>query len=93
MLVVESIFQMVFAATVGVEVATGNSVFRKMDLQGIEEAGGVCLAAIASAAIFAWFSSNRNRVGQIFTVSCNTLIDSIIDQVIDGLFYETDIHD
>ncbi|KAL8477712.1 hypothetical protein ACS0TY_029854 [Phlomoides rotata] len=79
----------VFAATVGMEIATGNSVFRKMDLQGIEEAGGVCLAAITSAAIFAWFSSNRNRVGQIFAGSCNSFIDSIIDQVIDGLFYDT----
>lgn len=86
-------FQIVFAATVGMEVATGNSIFRKMDLQGIEEAGGVCLAAITSAAVFAWFSSNRNRVGQIFTGSCNTFIDSIIDQVIDGLFYDTDISD
>ncbi|PIN13804.1 hypothetical protein CDL12_13575 [Handroanthus impetiginosus] len=83
----------VFAATVGMEIVTGNSVFRKMDLQGLEEGAGVCMAAITSAAIFAWFSSNRNRVGRIFTISCNTFIDSLIDQIIDGLFYETDISD
>ncbi|KAL0281919.1 UNVERIFIED_CONTAM: Stress enhanced protein 2, chloroplastic [Sesamum calycinum] len=83
----------VFAATVGMEVVTGNSVFRKMDLQGIEEAAGVCLAAITSAAVFAWFSSNRNRVGRIFTTSCNTFIDSLIDKIVDGLFYEIDIND
>ncbi|KAH6765513.1 stress enhanced protein 2 [Perilla frutescens var. hirtella] len=83
----------VFAATVGMEIVTGNSVFRKMDLQGIEEAGGVCVAAIASAAVFAWFSSNRSRVGRIFTTGCNTFIDSLIDNIIDGLFYDVDLSD
>lgn len=84
---------MVFAATVGMEIATGNSLFRKMDLQGIEEAASVCLAAVTSAAIFAWFSSNRSRVGRIFSIGCNTFIESLIDHIIDGLFYETDIDD
>lgn len=79
-----------FAATVVVEVVTGNSVFRKMDIQGIEEAGVVCLGAVTFAAIFAWFSSARSRVGRIFTVSCNSFIDSLIDQIVDGLFYEGD---
>ncbi|KAL3818861.1 hypothetical protein ACJIZ3_004766 [Penstemon smallii] len=83
----------VFAATVGLEIVTGNSVFKKIDIQGIEEAAGVCFAAITSAAIFAWSTSNRNRVGSIFTVQCNTFIDSLIDQIIDGLFYEIDISD
>ncbi|KAG8383451.1 hypothetical protein BUALT_Bualt04G0014600 [Buddleja alternifolia] len=83
----------VFAATVSMEVVTGNSIFRKMDLTRIEEAGGVCLAAIASAAVFAFFSSNRNRVGRILTIGCNTFIDSFIDNVIDGLFYDIDISD
>ncbi|XP_057775410.1 stress enhanced protein 2, chloroplastic [Salvia miltiorrhiza] len=83
----------VFAATVGVEIVTGNSVLRKMDLVGIEEAGGVCAAAVASAAVFAWFSSNRNRVGRIFTVGANTFIDSLIDNIIDGLFYDSNFDD
>ncbi|KAI4345180.1 hypothetical protein L6164_012328 [Bauhinia variegata] len=83
----------VFAATVTVEVVTGNSVFRKMDVQGIAEAGGVCLAAVTCAALFAWFSSARNRVGRIFKLSCNSFIDSVIDQIIDGLFYESDWSD
>ncbi|KAK2655956.1 hypothetical protein Ddye_009008 [Dipteronia dyeriana] len=84
---------MVFAATVGMEVATGNSVFRKMDIQGIEEAGVACLGAVTFAAIFAWFSSARNSVGRIFTLSCNSLIDSLIDHIVDGLFYESDWSD
>ncbi|KAH1251109.1 hypothetical protein AAZX31_05G171300 [Glycine max] len=81
---------MVFAATVTMEMVTGNSMFRKMDIEGITEAGGVCLGAVTCAALFAWFSSARNRVGRIFTVSCNAFIDSVIDQIVDGLFYEGD---
>ncbi|CDP12913.1 unnamed protein product [Coffea canephora] len=83
----------VFAATVGTEVVTGNSIFRKMDLQGIAGTAGFCVAAVTCAAVFAWFSSARNRVGRIFTVSCNTFIESLIDQIIDGLFYDNNDFD
>jgi hypothetical protein len=62
-----------------------------MDITGITEAGGICLGAVTFAALFAWFSSARNRVDRIFTVSYNSFIDSLIDQIVDGLFYdETD---
>ncbi|XP_022752018.1 stress enhanced protein 2, chloroplastic-like [Durio zibethinus] len=83
----------VFAATVTTEFVTGNSLFRKMELQGIAEAVGVCLGAMASAAAFAWLSSARNNVGRIFTLSCNSFIDSVIDRIVDGLFYESDPND
>ncbi|XP_077213623.1 stress enhanced protein 2 [Tasmannia lanceolata] len=83
----------VFAGAMTVEVVTGNSLFRKMDLQGIAEAGGVCLGAIICAAAFAWFSSARTRVGRIFTLGCNTFVDSLIDNLIDGLFYENELSD
>ncbi|KAJ0097121.1 hypothetical protein Patl1_27547 [Pistacia atlantica] len=83
----------VFVATVTEEAVTGNSLFGKIDVQGIAGAGGVCLGAITFAAIFAWFSSARNRVGRIFSLSCNTFIDSLIDQIVDGLFYENEIND
>ncbi|KAK9111126.1 hypothetical protein Scep_018645 [Stephania cephalantha] len=85
---------LVFAATVTVEVVTGNSLFRKMDLQVLEEAGGVCLGAVVCAALFAWFSSNRSNVGRMFTLGCNAFIDALIDNLIDGLFYnENEISD
>lgn len=84
---------MVFAGTVTMEVVTGNSVFRKMDMEGIVEAGGVCLGAVAFAAMFAWFSSARNRVSKMFTIGCNTFIDSVIDQIVDRLFYESELSD
>ncbi|KAM1837411.1 hypothetical protein EV1_018995 [Malus domestica] len=78
----------VFAATVSVEVVTGNSLFRKVEVEGIAEAAGVCLAAVTCAAVCAWLTSARTRVGRIFSLSCNTLIDSLIDQIVDGLFYD-----
>lgn len=82
-----------FTGAVTVELVTGNSLFRKMDLQGIVQAAGVCLGAIISAAAFAWFSSTRTRVGRIFTISCNSFVDSLIDNLIDGLFYEGNLSD
>ncbi|XP_042477626.1 stress enhanced protein 2, chloroplastic [Macadamia integrifolia] len=84
---------MVFAATVTMEVVTGNSLFQKVDLQGIEKAAGVCLGAVVSAAVFAWFTSARKRVGRIFTVGCNKFIDSLIDNLVVGLFSETELSD
>ena len=75
------------------ELVTGNSVFRKMEAEGIVEAGVVCLGAVAFAAMFAWFSSARNRVGKMFTIGCNTFIDSLIDQIVDNLFYESELSD
>ncbi|CAN4106478.1 unnamed protein product [Withania somnifera] len=83
----------VFAATVSMEVVTGNSVFRKTDFQGIAEAAGVCIGAVSCAALFAWSSSSRTRVGQIFTLGCNIFIDSLIDQIVDGLFYDNELND
>lgn len=83
----------VFAATVTTEVVTGNSLFSKVDVQGIEEAVGVCVGAVALATMFAWFSSVRNRVGRMFTVTCSTFIDTLIDQIVDGLFYESELSD
>lgn len=92
-LMVFCILQIVFAATVTTEFVTGNSLFRKMELQGIVEAVGVCLGAMTCAAAFAWLSSARNKVGRIFTLGCNSFIDSVIDQIVDGLFYDSDSND
>ncbi|XP_010681088.2 stress enhanced protein 2, chloroplastic [Beta vulgaris subsp. vulgaris] len=83
----------VFAATIGVELTTGNSVFKKMDVQGISEGLGACLAAITAATAFAYSSSARKKVGRIFTVSCNAFIDTLIDNIVDGLFYENEEDD
>ncbi|CAG7866582.1 unnamed protein product, partial [Brassica rapa] len=79
----------VFAATVAEEVVTGNSLFKKLDVEGLSEAIGAGLGAMGCAAVFAWLTISRKRVGRIFTVSCNSFIDSLVDQIVDGLFYDT----
>ncbi|KAM7523667.1 hypothetical protein LguiA_013569 [Lonicera macranthoides] len=84
--------EVVFARMVTTEVITGNTLSRNMDIQGIDEAAGVCLGAVTFAAIFAWFFDARGRVRQIFSI-CYTFINSLIDQIVDGLFYDNELSD
>ncbi|KAG8043636.1 hypothetical protein GUJ93_ZPchr0458g22880 [Zizania palustris] len=83
----------VFAAAVAVELTTGNSLFKKLDTMQIEEAAGVCLAVVAGAAGFAWVSSARNRIGQMFTLGCNAFVDSLIDNIVEALFSDGELQD
>ncbi|KAJ6794495.1 putative stress enhanced protein 2, chloroplastic [Iris pallida] len=81
----------VFAATVGVEAATGDSLFRNSTCSRSRRAQGVCAAVVALAAAFAWFSRARSRIGSMLTLS--SFVDSLIDDIIDGLFYDIDLRD
>ena len=76
-----------------VEFVTGNSLFKKLELQQITEAAGLCVAVVAVAATFAWFSSARTRIGRMFTLGCNQFVDSLIDNLVDGLFYDSELSD
>ncbi|CAD6259369.1 unnamed protein product [Miscanthus lutarioriparius] len=82
-----------FAAAVAVETTTGSSLFKKLDTMEIEEAAGVCVAVVACAAAFAWASSARNRIGQMFTLGCNAFVDSLIDNIVEALFSEGELQD
>ncbi|KAK3143585.1 hypothetical protein QOZ80_4AG0302160 [Eleusine coracana subsp. coracana] len=82
-----------FAAAVAVEASTGSSLFKKLDTMEIEEAAGVCVAVVASAAAFAWVTSARNRIGQMFTLGCNAFVDSLIDNIVEALFSDGDVQD
>ncbi|CAN6229748.1 unnamed protein product [Urochloa humidicola] len=82
-----------FAAAVAVEFTTGSSLFKKLDTMEIEEAAGVCVAVVACAAAFAWASSARNRIGQMFTLGCNAFVDSLIDNIVEALFSESELQD
>ncbi|TKW06865.1 hypothetical protein SEVIR_7G268700v4 [Setaria viridis] len=82
-----------FAAAVAVELTTGSSLFKKLDAMEIEEAAGVCVAVVACAAAFAWASSARNRIGQMFTLGCNAFVDSLIDNIVEALFSEGELQD
>jgi hypothetical protein len=85
--------QLAFAAAVAVEATTGSSLFKKLDTMEIEEAAGVCVAVVASAAAFAWVTSARNRIGQMFTLGCNAFVDSLIDNIVEALFSEGELQD
>nr|CAB3488420.1 unnamed protein product [Digitaria exilis] len=82
-----------FAAAVAVEMTTGSSLFKKLDTMEIEEAAGVCVAVVACAAAFAWATSARNRIGQMFTLGCNAFVDSLIDNIVEAIFSESEIQD
>ncbi|TVU16279.1 hypothetical protein EJB05_39833 [Eragrostis curvula] len=82
-----------FAAAVAVEVTTGSSLFKKLDTLEIEEAAGVCVAVVACAAAFAWATSARNRIGQMFTIGANAFVDSLIDNIVEALFSEGELQD
>jgi hypothetical protein len=73
--------QVAFAAAVAVETTTGSSLFKKLDTMEIEEAA------------FAWASSARNRIGQMFTLGCNAFVDSLIDNIVEALFSEGELQD
>lgn len=81
----------VFAAAINVELLTGNSLFHKMDMQKICEFGGICMASIVGAAGFAWASCAKTRVSDVFSDRCNKFVDTVIDQLVDGLFYEEEL--
>lgn len=85
--------QIAFAGAVTVEAVTGSSIFGKMKVEGIVEAAGACLGAVVFAAAVAWVSTNKTRVGRIFTVKCNDIVDSLVDGVFDGMFSETELND
>ncbi|KAG2569141.1 stress enhanced protein 2, chloroplastic-like [Panicum virgatum] len=82
-----------FAAAVAVELTTGSSLFKKLDTMEIEEATGLCVAVVACAAAFAWASSARTRIGQMFTLGCNAFVDSLIDNIVEALFSESELQD
>jgi hypothetical protein len=87
------LLQVAFAAAVAVELTTGSSLFKKLDAMEIEEAAGVCVAVVACAAAFAWATSARNRIGQMFTLGCNAFVDSLIDNIVEALFSEGELQD
>lgn len=81
----------IFAVTMGVELATGDSIFKVIDAQGIAEGLLGCLAATTCATFFAPSSTTKKKMGRIFTVSCNAFFDALIDNMVDGLFSESDL--
>lgn len=85
--------QVAFAGTVAVELATGSSVFRKLDLREMAEGAALCMAVVACAAAFAAASSARTRIGRMIELGYNNFVDAFIDNLVDGLFYDSELSD
>ena len=73
------------------ETLTGSSIFRKLDVRELAEAAAVCLAVAGSAAAFAVATSARTRIGRLIELGYNNFVDSFIDNLVDGLFYDSEI--
>ncbi|KAI3872762.1 hypothetical protein MKW92_022404 [Papaver armeniacum] len=90
---IEMIFGRCFRYNIGSGIYHGDSLFQKMDLQEITETAGACLAAVVFSAAFAYLSSARTKVNRVFNVKCNSFIDLFIDNLIEGLFFESELSD
>ncbi|KAG6519371.1 hypothetical protein ZIOFF_022864 [Zingiber officinale] len=75
-----------FAAEVFVEVVAGNSIFKKLDLQQIAEAGGGVRGGHR-------LRSARTRIRQMITLGCNNFVDSLIDNAVEALFCDSELSD
>eukprot|EP00850_Spirogloea_muscicola_P003485 SM000014S00273 [mRNA] locus=s14:454320:455246:+ [translate_table: standard] len=77
-----------FAAAVGLEMATGSSIFQGIGVEKLAGILGLCLLATTSAATFAVAYRARRHVSALLATGCKNLMDSAVDRVIEGLFFE-----
>ncbi|XP_078429632.1 stress enhanced protein 2 [Wolffia australiana] len=82
-----------FAGTVAVEAATGSSVFHKLDVREMAEGAAAVAAVVGCAAAFAAASSARSRIGRMIVLGYCSFVDALIDNLVDGLFYDSELSD
>lgn len=80
----------VFAVTVGTEAVTGDSLFKKIDVVEFAEVIGICMVVVVCSAVFASMSSAKIGIGKQLMLGCNNFVDSFVDNIMDGLFFEDD---
>lgn len=80
----------VFAVAVGTEVVTGDSLFKKIDVEDLAGAIGACTAVVVCSATFASMSSAKAGIAKQLMLGCNNFVDSFVDNIIDGLFFDDD---
>lgn len=79
---------MAFFIAIGVEFLTGNSIFRGVDVQQLLGVAALCGAATVSAAGFAFAWRVKGHVVSLLSKGCQNIVDSAIDKVVDGLFFD-----
>ncbi|CAK9236234.1 unnamed protein product [Sphagnum tenellum] len=79
---------MAFFLAIAVELVTGNSVFKGIDVKQLAEFAALSALATLSAAAFAFAWRARSDVAKSLSKGAIDLVDSALDKVVDGLFYD-----
>lgn len=79
---------MAFFLAIAVEVVTGNSVFKGIDVKELGQFAALSGVAAISAAGFAFGWRARSDVASTLSKGALKLVDTTLDNVIDGLFYD-----
>jgi hypothetical protein len=81
---------MAFFVAIGIEVVTGNSVFKGIDIKDLGEFAALSGVATLTAAGFAFAWRARTDVASTLSKGALKLVDTAVDNMIDGLFFEED---
>lgn len=77
-----------FFFAIGVEFVTANSVFDGIDMKELAFWAALAGASTVTAAGFAFIWQSRTNVASSLSKGALKLVDSTLDKVIDGLFYD-----
>lgn len=80
--------QLALSIAIGVEFCTGNSVFEGVNLTELQGAAALCAVATVSAASFAYAWRAKADVVSMMSRNYKTMMDSALDNLIDGLFFD-----
>lgn len=79
---------MAFFVAIGIEIVTGNSVFKGIDVKELGQFAALSGVAALTAAGFAFAWRARGDVASSLSKGALKLVDAAVDNVIDGLFYD-----
>lgn len=76
------------SVALGVELFTGNSVFKGVDVENLEAVAALCAVATLSAGGFAFAWRAKSDVVGLMAKSYKNMVESALDNLIDGLFFD-----
>lgn len=76
------------SVALGVELFTGNSVFKGIDVQNLEAVAALCAVATLSAGGFAFAWRAKSDVVGLMAKGYKDMVESALDNLIDGLFFD-----
>ncbi|CAM6088025.1 unnamed protein product [Calypogeia fissa] len=72
----------------GMELFTGNSVFKGIDIQKLEAVAALCAVATVSAGGFAFAWRAKSDIAELMAKGSKNMFESALDSLIDGLFFD-----